>query len=278
MNMNFIQSLVMGLVSGFAEMLPVSAEAHRTLMRTFFGIGSEDAVFRLLVHLACLIALNIFYSNDILELRRANHLMQIPPRRRKKPLDMAAANTAKLLKTAVTVMVVFRLFTLVLSFIGEKLNLLPAALIVNGILLLIPGLVRSGNMDSRNMPKINGFLMGIGAGLGVVPGISPVGGAMSLGCWQGVDRKYGLKFAHILLIPGLGVEMIFDVVSIAMGGAAAFSGIGLLIAIAGAVAAGIGCHLGLKLMHFLAQRSGFTMFAYYSWGAALLCFLLFLMI
>ena len=276
--MNFLQSLIMGLVSGFAEMLPVSAEAHRTLLRTFFGIGAEDAVFRLFVHLACLITLNLFYSNDILELRRANHLMKIPPRRRKKPLDMAAANSVKLLHTAVTVMIVFRLFTMVLSFIGGKLNLLPAALIVNGSLLLIPGLVRSGNMDSRNMPKMNGFLMGVGAGLGVVPGISPVGGALSLGLWQGVDRRYGLKFAHILLIPALGVEMIFDVISMIMGGAAAFSGMGLLIAIAGAIAAGIGCHFGLKLMHFLAQKTGFTLFAYYSWGAALLCFVLFLMI
>lgn len=278
MNMNFLQSLIMGLISGFAEMLPLSAEAHRALFRTFFGIDSEDAVFRLLVHLACLIALNVFYSNDIMELRRANYLMKIPPRRRKKPLDMSMANTAKLLRSAVTVTIVCRLFTMLLSFIGEKLNLLPAALVVNGALLLIPGLVRSGNMDSRNMPKMNGFLMGLGAGLGVVPGISPVAGAMSMGSWQGVDRQYGLKFAHILLIPVLGVQMVFDLISIATGGAAAFSGSGLLCAIAGAIAAGIGCHLGLKLMRFLSQRSGFTGFAYYSWGAALLCFVLFLMI
>ena len=278
MNLNLPQSLLMGLVSGFAEMLPVSAEAHRTILRTFFGVGSEDAVFRLLVHLAALIVLNVFYSNEIMELRRANYLMKIPPRRRKKPLDPSYASMAKLLRSAVTVMVVCRLFTLVLSFIGEKLNLLPAALIVNGILLLIPSLVRSGNMTSRNMPKLFGWLMGFGAGLGVVPGISPVGAAMSLGQWQGVDRSYSMKFAHILLVPALGVEMVFDMVSMFMGGAAAVSGIGLLIALIGAAASGFAAYWGLKLMHWLAKKSGFTIFAYYSWGAALLCFTLFLMI
>lgn len=278
MNMNFLQSLVMGFVSGFTEMLPVSAEAHRSIFRTFFGIDSEDAVFRLLVHLACLIALNVFYSHDILELRRTNHLLKIPPRRRKKPMDMASANTVRLLRSATTVMLVCKIFTIWLGFIGEKLNLLPAALIVNGFLLLIPSLVRSGNMESRNMPRMNGVLMGFGGGLSVIPGISPVGGAVSLGQWRGVERKYALKFAYILLIPGLGIQILFDVFSIFMGGAAAFSGTGLLCAVIGSAAAGFSCNLGLKLMHYLAQRIDFSCFAYYSWGTALLCFVLFLMI
>lgn len=276
--MSFLQSILMGITSGLAEMLPVSAEAHRTILRTFFGIESEDAVFRLLVHLACLIAINWHYRNDIMALRRANYLMKIPPRRRRKPLDMPTAYTAKLLRSATTVMIIFRLFTIPLSFIGEKLYLLTPVLILNGILLLIPSLVRSGNMDSRNMPRMNGMLMGLGGGFGVLPGISPLGATLSLGQWRGVDQKYALRFAYILLIPGLGMQLLFDVVSIFMGGAAAFSGIGLLYAAVGAVAAGIASIWGIKLMNSLAMRTGFTGFAYYSWGAALLCFVLFLMI
>lgn len=278
MNLSFLQSLLMGFVSGLAEMLPISAEAHRTVLRTFFGIESEDAVFRLLVHLACLIAVGLYYSGEIARLRHANALMKIPPRRRKKPLDPADANTVRLLRDAAMVMAACRVFTLALRFIGEKLNLLPAALTVNGLLLLIPGLVRSGNMNSRNMPKMNGFLMGLGAGLGVVPGVSPVGGAMSLGQWRGVDRRYALKFAYLLMIPGLGIQILFDLISIVLGGAAAFSGMGLLCALAGAIAAGIACNLGLKLMNRIGEVAGFTGFAYYSWGMALLCFVLFLMI
>lgn len=278
MNLNFVQSIVIGFVSGLAEMLPVSAEAHRTLLRTFFGVESEDAVFRLLVHLACLIALNWHYSGTILDLRRTNHLMKIPPRRRKRPVEMASANTVRLLRTAVTVMLVFRAGTMALSFIGGKLNLLPLGLVIGGGLLILPAIYRSGNMDARNMPRGNGLVMGIGGGLGVLPGLSPVAGSMSLGQWSGVDRQFALKFAHILLIPALGVQMVFDLIDVFMGGAAAFSGFGLLTAFAGSIAAGFGCHYGLKLMEKLARSTGFTLFAYYSWGMALLCFVLFLMI
>lgn len=278
MNLNFLQSIVIGFVSGLAEMLPVSAEAHRTLLRTFFGVESEDAVFRLLVHMACLIALNWHYSGTVLDLRRTNHLMKIPPRRRKRPVEMASANTVRLLRTAVTVMLVFRAGTMALSFIAGKLNLLPVGLVISGGLLFLPAIYRSGNMDARNMPKGNGLVMGIGGGLGVVPGISPVAGALSLGQWSGVDRQFALKFAHILLIPALGIQMVFDLIDIVMGGAAPFSGLGLLASLVGAVCAGFGCHYGLKLMEQLARTKGFTLFAYYSWGMALLCFVLFLMI
>ena len=278
MNMNFLQNLVMGFVSGLAEILPISPEAHRALLRTFFGVDSEDAVSRLLIHAACLIALNLYFRTEIAALRRTAGLMKTPPRRRKRPLDTALANTVRLLRGALTVAAVMSLLNHTLSFIGQKLNLLPAALTVNALLLLIPAFVRSGNMDSRNMPRMNGLLMGFGAGLGVVPGISPVAGAVSLGRWQGVDRNYALEFAYILLIPLTAIRMVFDLISIFTGGAASFSGLGLLFALAGAAAAGLGCHLGLKLMKLLSQHSSLTGFAYYSLGTALLCFVLFLMI
>lgn len=278
MNLNFLQSMIMGFASGLTQVLPVSAEAHRTILRTLFGVESEDAVFRLLIHISCLIALNLFFQSDINRLRRTSQLMKIPPKRRRNPLDTATANTVKLLRDATRVLVVCKLFTLVLQFIGDRLNLLPAALIVNGLLLLIPALSRNGNMDSRNMPRMYGMLMGLGAGLSAVPGISQLGAAMSLGQWRGADRKFALKFAGILLIPGMICRIVFDVAAIIMGGAAAFSGIGLLWAVLGAVAAGIGCHIALRIMHVLAERVGFTGFAYYSWGTALLCFVLFLMI
>lgn len=278
MNLNILQSLIIGFVSGLTEMLPLSSEAHRTLLRTFFGVEREDAVFCLLVHTACLIALNLHYSPLVLDLRRTNHLMKIPPRRRKHPLDMASANTVRLLRSAVTVMLVFRAGTMVLSFMGQKLNLLTLGLVISGALLILPAIYRSGNMDARNMPKVNGLLMGIGGGLGVLPGMSGVAGAMSLGQWSGVDRVFAVKFAHMLLIPAMGIRMVFDLVDIVMGGAAAFSGMGLLVALAGAVAAGFGCRYGLKWMEHLAKTSGFTTFAYYNWGMALLCFVLFLMI
>lgn len=278
MNMNFLQSIIMGIVSGLAEMLPVSSEAHRALFRTFFGIDSEDAVFRLLVHISCLIAVWLFYSAEITALRKANRMMKIPPKRRRGTLNMAHAYTVKLLRTAVIVMILCKIPTLSLQFIEQSLLLLSFALIINGLLLLIPRLVRGGNMDSRNMPKINGLLMGLGAGLSVFPGISSIGAVLAIGHWRTVDRKFALKFSYILLIPVLIVKIIFDFALLVMGGAAAFSGLGLLRALAGALTAGFSAHWGMRIMNTLVERADFSFFSYYSWGIALLSFILYLMI
>lgn len=276
MDLSFLESLVMGFVSGLTEVLPVSPEAHRMLLRTLFGVPSDDPVFRLLIHIACLISLYISFQGEIARLSKASRLLKTPARRRRTPVNTADASFLRLFRSAAMVLVVCKLFTRPLEFIGGKLHLLPSVLLVNGALLLIPALTRSGNMDARNMPRMYGWLMGFGGGLSALPGISLVGASVSLGQWRGADRRFALKFACLLLMVGLGCNCVFDIA--AMFGGVTFSGMGLLVALTGALAAGIGCWLGVRIMVILSEWTGFSGFAYYSWGLALLLFLLFLMI
>ena len=275
MNMSLLQGLVMGFVSGFAELLPISAEAHRSLLLTFFGL-KEDAVFCLIIHLSCLLAVVWGNRNEILKLRRTSHLMKVPPKRRRHQPDMPTVYTVRLLRISLVFLILPKLFTMQLGFIQSSLNILAFTLILNGIVLLIPSLVRNGNKDSRNMPRMDGVLMGLCAGLSVIPGISQVGAAVSAGIARGVERFYALRFAYILMIPGLIIRLVFDLIAIIAGGAAAFSCGGLIVCVAGAVAAHIGCRIAMRFMRFLAFSQGYSSFAYYCWGAGLLCFILFL--
>lgn len=277
MTMNWFQSLIIGFVSGLTEILPVSAEAHRAVLCTLFGV-SGDGMFRLLVHIACLLSLRGYLRNELSQLRRASRLMAIPPRRRKKPLITADANTVRLLRTSMVVLVLCRIPAFFLDDIRDRLNLLPAGLIFTGILLLIPRISRTGNMDSRNMPRINGLIMGLGGGLGGIPGFSAMGCAMSLGQWQGVDPQYALKFGCFLLIPGLMCHIVTDMIAIISGGFGGLSIAVLLSILPGAAAAFFGCRVGLRTMKSLSAANGYSAFSYYCWGLAMLCFALFLTI
>lgn len=277
MNMNLLQSVLMGLVSGFAEVLPISAEAHRALMRTFFGMEYNEPVFLFLVHMACLAALAAFHSSEILKLRRTSALMKIQPKRRRVQPEMSSVFTVRHLKSAAIVMIVLRLFGRQLSFIAGTKSYLGAAVILNGIILFLPKLVRSANKDSRNMLRVDGLVMGLGAGLGAVPGVSGVGAALSFGIMRGVDRKYALNFVYMLLIPCLVVELALDVLALVGGGLTITAG-GLAVALIGAVCAGIGSWLGMRMMKFLAFSAGFSGFSYYCWGFGLICLILFLTI
>lgn len=276
MNMSIWQSILMGLVSGFSELLPISAEAHRAIARCLMGVAQEDAVFRLIVHAAALAALLWCGRDEVRRLNRTRKLLRIPPKRRKHQPDQMSVCTLRLLNTALVPLAFARIFTRYFAFVGDELQILAFSLLANGILLLIPSLVRNGNKDPRNMPRLDGILIGLGSGLSVIPGFSQLGCTVSVGISRCVDRKFALKFAYLLMIPGMILHLLFDVIAIITGGAAAFSGLGLLIAAVGGIACFFAGVSACRLMHFLAFSSNFSAFSYYCFGAGLFSFLLFL--
>lgn len=277
MNLNIVQSLVMGFVSGLAEMLPVSAEAHRGLLRTFFGVESEGALSILLIHLACLVVLAIHNRTELGQLREASKQLRLPPRRRTHQPRLSVANTLRLLKGSVPVVVLLRLLAVPLSSLSERLWVLALVLALNGALLFLPCVVRSGNKDSRNMPRVDGMLMALGAGASAVPGISTVGAAASLGMIRGVDRRYALRFAQHLLMFSLLASCCLDAVMLVMGGLHLETA-AIVSAAAGAVCAGVGSWLGLKIVGAINRAGGFANFCYYSWGLALICMALYVFV
>lgn len=277
MNMTLVQSIILGVVSGFAELLPISAEAHRGIARSLIGLESEDPLFRLVIHIFSLAALLWCSRYELNHLRRTKAILKIPKKRRKHQPDIQSVYTLRLLNTAMVLLVVGRLFTMQLQVIADELQILAVTLVINGIALLIPSLVRNGNKDSRNMPRLDGILMGLGAALSVIPGISQVGATLSVGISRGVDRKFALKFAYLLLIPGIMLHILFDILAI-VGGTVVLSGMGLAVACAGGVACFIGCSISYRIMHFLSFSTNFSAFSYYCFGAGLFSFILFLTI
>lgn len=272
--MDYLQNFIIGIVSGFAELLPISAETHRALLRCLFGIKSEDAVSRLIFHLSSLAALIWCSKEELFKIRKTQALAKVPRKKRRRQPDMPTVYTIRLLKTAGVLLILGRLFTTKLAFVGNELQILAFSTIANGILLLIPSFVRSGNKDSRNMPRLDGLMMGLGAGLSVIPGFSQVGACVSFGCARGVDKQYALKFTYLLLIPGLLIHIIFDIIAIVSAGAA-FS---FVFALISGIACYIGSYLGYKLMKFLAFSTNFSAFSYYCFGVGLFSFVLFLTI
>lgn len=276
MNMSIWQSIVMGIVSGLAELLPISSEAHRAILRCLMGIEQEDAVFRLIIHAAALAALMWNCQDEVKRLRRTRQLLRIPPRRRKHQPDPMSVYTLRVLNTAVVLLIFGRIFTMQFSFVANELQILAFSMIANGVLLLIPSLVRNGNKDPRNMPRLDGILMGLGSGLSVIPGFSQLGATVSIGICRGVDRKFALKFAYLLMIPGLLIHILFDLIAIITGGAALFTGLGLAAALIGGVFCFIGCTIAFRIMDFLSFATNFSGFSYYCFGVGLFSFILFL--
>ena len=276
MELSLLQSLLMGILSGFAEILPVSAQAHRLIVLKLFGLDAEPLILRLMLHISTVVALHFYCRGHIVRMMRAFRLSRIPKRRRKRPLDTVSLMDFQLLKTAVIPVILAFVFYRKLEFLHSDLVFIAMLLAVNGVIMYIPQYLPGSNKQSAALTRIDSLCFGLGGVLGMLPGISCIGSAISIGTVRGMDPAKALNFALLLNIPvhiGLAVMDLLELLSAGAGSLSLSSLIFSLLAGAAAFAAII---LAIHLLKKIASGIGFSVFAFYSWGAALLTFLLYL--
>lgn len=273
MNLSWLESIIYGLLSGFAEFLPISSRAQQSLLLKLLG-KEWDPISSLAVHMGMVLAVFFFCTTYISKLNRERRIASTPRARRKRQPDLKSMLDLRLLKiAAVPVVLCFAVYPFV-SLVGNRLWLLAIAMIVNGVILYLPPYFPRANKDSLSLSGLDGFLIGAGCGLGVIPGFSWMGGALTTAQLRGADRRYALDFVLLLAIPAIVLWIGFDIYGIATAPQLQFHFLKFLLA--GAAAFGGGC-AGIFCMRFLSVRSGFSGFSYYCWGAALLALILYLL-
>lgn len=277
MEWGWLHSLLFGLIAGFSEFLPVSADAHRILFQRFTGAGNETGGFTLICHISILLALLLSCRPQMERIRRERRIASVPKRRRKRQPDPKVLLDVRVLKTAGVPVLIGSAAYLLMQEQGNRLWLLAIFLAVNGIIVYIPQIRRSGNKDSRTMSALDSLLFGFGSALASVPGLSRVGCGVTALQLRGADRQYALELGLLLSVPALVVLIGFDVYAV-IAAAAVLSFQLILHYILAAAAAFAGAYFGIMLMRFLAVNAGFSGFSYYCWGAALLTLFLYLMI
>lgn len=277
MDFTWYESILFGLISGLTDILPVSAQAHKLLLLKLFGVGAEPNLMRLLIHLGILAALYYSCQSQITRILRAKSLARIPKRRRKRPLDTRSLMDYSLWKTMLIPVILSYLFYGKISFLNDRLIWVAVLLFVNGLILYIPQFLPGSNKDSRMLSRVEGLLMGLGGAASVLPGISGIGAALSIGSVCGVERNYALTMSLMMSIAVTVCQMVYDIMAIVSGGIGAFSFGILLVYLLAAAAAFGGGMLAVKIMRNLAANSGFSVFGFYCWGVALFAFILNLM-
>lgn len=278
MDLDILESLIYGLVSGLAEFFPISSQAHQALMLKMFGATSAGNLTNFLVHAAVLLALFLNRKDHIDHLRRANQFSSNRKRRRKHQPDQRRMMELRFLKTATVTMLLGYLFYSQIRSMTQSLVVVAVLLLINGAILFLPLFLRNGNKDARSMTGLDSILLGICSIAGLFSGISRVGAGISASVARGADKEHALNWVMILSLPALICQLIYDVISIftvGIGALGIFAAIGYALAAFGAFA---GAYLSLHMMRNFSRRVGFSGFAYYCWGAALFTFILYLTI
>ena len=277
MEWDWLHSLAFGLFSGFAEFLPISADAHQYLFSCVTGAGNELLGFRLICHISVLVVLFFSCRPQLSRLSRERRIAAAPAKRRRRQPDKLALLDLRVLRTtAVPMLLAFILFAKT-QLLSQKLWELALLWAGNGLILFLPQFFRSGNKTSQGMSAVDSLLIGLCGAVAVIPGISRIGALISGGRIRGGDGRYTVDIALLLCIPALIILIGFDIYAIYL--AESVMSFDLLVYyILAATASCAGAYFGILLLRFLAVKTGFSGFAYYCWGAALLTFALYLTI
>ena len=277
MDLNWLHSLFYGFIAGIADILPVSAQAHKVMLLKFFGAKQGSDLLEFLIHVAVFAALYYGSQSHLIRMGRARALSRVPKKKRKRPLDVRSLMDWSMLKTMILPVILGMLLYPATQKIRSNLVIIALLLFLNGVLLYIPQFLPSSNKDSRTLSRVEGLLMGLGGAASVLPGISAVGSAVSIGSICGVEKGFCLNMAilmNLAVVAGFGVH---DLIGLFQGGLETLSVMLLLRYLLTAVAAFCGTTLGLRLMRHLSKERGYGLLGVYCWGLALFAFIINLM-
>lgn len=272
--MTWLQNVIYSLLSGAAEVLPISSRAHGILLLKIFGASGNNDLMMLMMHLGIALALYKTCRPQLTRINRALALARIPKKKRRRPLDTRSLMDFRLLRTMVLpVIPAYFLYNSTLT-LGQSLLAVALFLLLNGFILYIPQFLPTGNKDCRTMSRVEGLLIGLGGAASVLPGISGIGVMVSIASVCGVDRKYALENAMAVGIVIETCTVVCDGVRLVSGGFEGLSFSLVLIYLCAGLASFLGALGGVKLLRRIVAEHSFSVFAFYCWGLALFTFFL----
>ena len=146
MTLNWFESLIIGFVSGIADIVPVSAQAHKSVLMTLFGVEQEPPLLRMFIHIAVFLGLYFNCQQQIMRMIRQKQLASIPKQRRKRPLDTRTLMDFKMLRTALIPVVIGFCFYRKAEALSSNLKLATGAY---GIYVCENGVWRSEEWNVR---------------------------------------------------------------------------------------------------------------------------------
>ncbi len=276
-HLNILQSILYGLISGLAAFLPISLPGHQSLLNLLFGVRTAEPIRDLLVHISIIFAVVFSSSTYLSKLRREMNLTS-HTRRKNRYTPSSFAYDIRLIQSSILPMIITFVILMLFKIESNSFAVLAVFFLLNGIVIYITEHIPRGNKDSSKLSALDGLLAGVCSALCVLPGISRVGAAMSCFLVRGADRGKALNWILLITIPVCLMLIIFDFITLFTVGIGAIRFVTFLGYVISAITTFVAAFGGIYLMRYMSVHIGFSVFAFYSWGAAILSFILYLSI
>ncbi len=249
--MDIIESIVLGLIQGLTEFLPVSSSGHLELAKAILGdtsVPQESLTFTVVLHFATALSTIVIFRKEVVEILKG--LFQFK-------WNEQTQFSLKIVASMIPAVFVGLLFEEQLeAFFGGKILLVGAMLLITALLLLLAD--RAKNTDKK-VSFLNAVIIGISQAIAMLPGISRSGATISTSVLLGVDRTKAARFSFLMVVPLIFGKVAKDLMS----GDINFSSSDIAPLAAGFFAAFISGLLACTWMIALVKKSKLSYFAIY---------------
>lgn len=260
--MNTIQALLMGLLQGLTEYLPVSSSGHLTIASTLFGIdGESNMLFTILVHVATVLSTLVVLGGEIWSIIKG---MFGPINKGAVGLDKLNGDQRYVLNIVVSMIpigivgVCFK--DKVEEIFGSGLLIVGICLLITAVLLTFSYLARP--RERENISLGHAFIIGIAQALAVLPGLSRSGTTIATGLMLGNKKDKMAQFSFLMVIPPILGEALLDAMKLFKGESLGAE-IGTVPLIVGFIAAFVSGCVACKWMIGIVKKGKLIYFAYY---------------
>lgn len=274
--MTIWNAILLGLVQGIAEFLPISSSGHLSILQNLFHMSTaEDGhlFFDVLLHLGTLISICIVYWRDIRAMVRETLAFfrspRLPAEQRRKQFP-AARMVLMIVLATLPLFLILPIHDRVEQLYGHTF-FIGFMLVLTGFLLFVADQMPKGTRTEKTMRVRDALIIGVCQAVATIPGLSRSGTTIAAGMATGLDRRFAVRFSFLMSLPAVLGANILALVKAAQAGfdvslLPAYL-IGMLVAMVSGVAA-------IGLVKRLTSKGRFGVFSYYCWGAGAVTMLL----
>ena len=271
--MTISSAILLGIVQGVAEFLPISSSGHLAILQNLFALsaGEDHLFFDVLLHLGTLISICVCYWGDIVAMVREVFIVLRGGRRADGTPVQGNLGAARLFMMIVVGTLPLFLVLPINDKVEELYYITPfigVALLLTGCMLFVSDKMTPGKRTEKNMRFRDALVIGLCQCVATLPGLSRSGTTITAGIATGLDRTFAMKYSFLLSLPAvLGANLLSFIKTIGSESIDASLIPAYLIGMLAAMLSGIAA---ISLMKLIAKKSKFGWFAYYCWGAGVL--------
>lgn len=252
--MNLLQAIILGIIQGLTEFLPVSSSGHLVLFQNILGIDLSTAesqsmimTYYVALHFATLFAVVFFFWKKVLEMIRRPFS--------KLPMQIVIATIP-----AILIHVLFGDF---IESTYMSAALLGPGFLFTGLAIIIAEKLSNGKKGLEELKTTDSLLIGTAQGIALLPSVSRSGMTITTSLILGLQRGFAADFSFLMSIPPILGGALLDAFDIVKGNTVSLETIGIVNLLAGMAAAGLTGFLAIKLMMNAIKKMKLRYFAYY---------------